>query len=158
MLLNLRGSNLGCQRPNSLSCQYGPSSQILIWDSQEVTHPSTNRARCCLTCELGPQRPELGPRGGGGGCMDGWTDGWMYRRMEILPRVLQDFVPFGSAAQKGEELRKKGRLRPSYSIADWWVCVVGSFLAVGVLRGICGAVTGCRNRLFSVVLTLVRGA
>ena len=83
MLLNLQGSNLGCQ--------YGPSSRILIWDSQEVTHPSTNRARCCLICELGPRRPELGPWGG-----DGWMDEWMDGRMEILPCVLQDFVPFGS--------------------------------------------------------------
>ena len=67
-MLNLRGSNLGCQ--------YGPSSRILIWDSQEATHPSTNRARCCLTCEFGPQRPELGPCRGGR---------HMYGHMEILP-------------------------------------------------------------------------
>ena len=66
------------QGRHCLTCQYGPSSWILIWDSQEVTHPSTNRAQCCLICELGPWRPELGPWGWGDGWMDGWTDGWKF--------------------------------------------------------------------------------
>ena len=35
-----------------------------------------------------------------GGQTDRQTDGQMDRRAEILPRVLQDIVPFGSAAQK----------------------------------------------------------
>ena len=26
---------------DNIYCQYGPLCQILIWDSQEVTHPST---------------------------------------------------------------------------------------------------------------------
>ena len=32
------------------------------------------------------------------GGTDGWTDGRAYGRTEILPCVLQDIVPFGSAA------------------------------------------------------------
>ena len=46
--------------------------------------------------------------GGGDGRMDGRTDGWMEGRtdgrtdgrLEIPSCVLQDFVPFGAAAQK----------------------------------------------------------
>ena len=50
-----------------------------------------------LNLRVGPSEAQVGPSGGG---MYGRTDG----RMEILPCVLQDFVPFGSAAQKGVEL------------------------------------------------------
>ena len=50
--------------------------------------------------DLGPKRDkaEGGARGG-----DGRTDGRTYGRTDS-PCVLQDFVPFGAAAQKGRDL------------------------------------------------------
>ena len=53
---------------------------------------------------LRPEWPDLRPeRPGQGG--DGQTDGWTDRRMDgwanETPCVLQDFVPFGAAVQKG---------------------------------------------------------
>ena len=37
--------------------------------------------------------------GGKDGWTDGWTDGWMDKQNS--PCVLQDFIPFGAATQKG---------------------------------------------------------
>ena len=45
--------------------------------------------------DLGPKGDEALRMGQGGGRTDGQTDGWT-----DPPCVLQDFVPFGAAAQK----------------------------------------------------------
>ena len=37
------------------------------------------------------------------GWMDGWIDGRTDGQIPNSPRVLQDFVPFGTAAQKGRK-------------------------------------------------------
>ena len=49
-----------------------------------------------------PERPDLRPEGPDGG---GWRDGRMNERTNKRksPCVLQDFVPFGAAAQKGRK-------------------------------------------------------
>ena len=43
--------------------------------------------------------------------MESQTDGWIDRRMDghtyITPCVLQDIIPFGSIAQKGEEKQEE---------------------------------------------------
>ena len=51
---------------------------------------------------FGRIRVRIGPKGDealriGQGETDGWMEGWMYGRTDS-PCVLQDFVPFGSAA------------------------------------------------------------
>ena len=50
-----------------------------------------------------PQRRQTSEEGAGG--TDGWTDEWTDEWKS--PCVLQDFVPFGAAAQKGKQEKKK---------------------------------------------------
>ena len=54
--------------------------------------------------DLRPERPDLRPKGSdkGGGLTDGRTDGRTDERTDERksPCVLQDFIPFGAAAQK----------------------------------------------------------
>ena len=62
--------------------------------------------------DLRSQKPDLRPEGPdeGAGGGDGWTDGQTNKQMDEgkSPCVLQDFVPFGAAAQK---LVEKGMWR-----------------------------------------------
>ena len=53
--------------------------------------------------DLRPERLDLGPEGPDGGT-DGRTDEWTDKQKS--PCVLQDFVPFGGAAQK-ERVRER---------------------------------------------------
>ena len=52
-----------------------------------------------------PEKADFRPEKAWGGLMDKWMDGWTDRwtDKQKSPCVLQDFVPFGAAAQKGEK-------------------------------------------------------
>ena len=62
--------------------------------------------------------------------MDGWMDGWTYGHMDVRtdsPCILQDFVPFGAAAQKWSEVLE-------FALRDFFIDGLMFFNWSGVLK------------------------
>ena len=84
------------------------ASQGLAWDSQGLAEASQGLAEASqglAEASQGLAEASQGLDWASLGLAQAWggTDGRTYGRTEILPCVLQDFVPFGSAAQKADE-------------------------------------------------------